>query len=89
MEEEADVRKALSFLCRGALSEYLRRRTGKPDVMTESKLFHTCTAPLLGELVMHLGSEDQKRREKVSRVGHEGLKVDLGLIDTLGNSIRR
>lgn len=66
MEDEAAARKAMSFVCR-TLGEYLRRRTGKNDEMTESRLLNTCAAPLLGELVMHLGSEDSQRREKVSR----------------------
>ncbi|KAG9097745.1 serine/threonine-protein kinase M1 [Ceratobasidium sp. 370] len=64
MEDEAAARKAMSWLCRNALDEYLRRRTGKAGQMTESRLLKTCAAPLLGELVMHLGSEDEKRREK-------------------------
>ncbi|KAG8747053.1 serine/threonine-protein kinase M1 [Ceratobasidium sp. 414] len=64
MEDEAAARKAMSWLCRNALDEYLRRRTGKAGQMTESRLLKTCVAPLLGELVMRLGSEDEKRREK-------------------------
>ncbi|KAG9127763.1 serine/threonine-protein kinase M1 [Ceratobasidium sp. 392] len=64
MEEEAAARKAMAWLCRVAIDEYLRRRTGQAGQMSESRLLKTCTAPLLGELVMHLGSEDEKRQER-------------------------
>ncbi|QRV72397.1 phosphatidylinositol 3- and 4-kinase [Ceratobasidium sp. AG-Ba] len=64
MDDEAAARKAMSFLCRDVLDEYMRRRTGKSGQMNEPRLLNSCTAPLLGELVMHLGSEDQNRREK-------------------------
>ncbi|KAG8694478.1 serine/threonine-protein kinase M1, partial [Ceratobasidium sp. 395] len=64
MENESAARKAMSWLACNALDEYLRRRTGQSGQMDEARLLKTCAAPLLGELVMHLGSEDEKRREK-------------------------
>ncbi|CAE6465638.1 unnamed protein product [Rhizoctonia solani] len=62
--DEASVRKSMSFLCRDVLNEIIQRRTRKADGMTEARLLGSCGAPLIGELVIQLGSEDGQRQEK-------------------------
>lgn len=66
IEDETTVRRAMSFLCRDVLNEIIQRRTRKTDGMTEARLLGSCGAPLIGELAIQLGSEDEKRRERVS-----------------------
>ncbi|ELU38352.1 phosphatidylinositol 3- and 4-kinase, putative [Rhizoctonia solani AG-1 IA] len=63
---ESSIRKSMSFLCRDVLNEIIQRRTRKNDEMTEARLLGSCGAPLIGELVIQLGSEDIERRDKVS-----------------------
>ncbi|CAE6445919.1 unnamed protein product [Rhizoctonia solani] len=62
--DETSVRKSMSFLCRDVLNEIIQRRTRKADGMTEARLFGSCGAPLIGELVIQLGSEDTDRYDK-------------------------
>ncbi|KAH7344042.1 hypothetical protein B0J17DRAFT_625622 [Rhizoctonia solani] len=62
--DETSVRKSMSFLCRDVLNEIIQRRTRKADGMTEARLLGSCGAPLIGELVIQLGSEDIDRRDK-------------------------
>ncbi|EUC67515.1 phosphatidylinositol 3- and 4-kinase, partial [Rhizoctonia solani AG-3 Rhs1AP] len=62
--DEASVRKSMSFLCRDVLNEIIQRRTRKAGGMTETRLLGSCGAPLVGELVIQLGSEDGERQEK-------------------------
>ncbi|CAE7142760.1 unnamed protein product [Rhizoctonia solani] len=62
--DEASVRRSMSFLCRDVLNEIIQRRTRKADGMTEARLLGSCGAPLIGELVIQLGSEDKERQEK-------------------------
>lgn len=66
MEDEATVRRAMSFLCRDVLDNIIRQRTRQTDKMDETRLLRTCTAPLLAELAMHLASDDRIRCERVS-----------------------
>ncbi|KAJ1308398.1 hypothetical protein OPQ81_004104 [Rhizoctonia solani] len=64
MGDEASVRKSMSFLCRDVLNEIIQRRTRKADGMTEARLLGSCGAPLIGELVIQLGSDDNDCRSK-------------------------
>ncbi|CAE6451648.1 unnamed protein product [Rhizoctonia solani] len=64
MGDEAGVQKSMSFLCRDVLNEIIQRRTRKADGMTEARLLGSCGAPLIGELVIQLGSEDIERHDK-------------------------
>ncbi|KAF8709080.1 UVSB PI-3 kinase, MEI-41 and ESR-1, partial [Rhizoctonia solani] len=67
---ESSIRKSMSFLCRDVLNEIIQRRTRKNDEMTEARLLGSCGAPLIGELVIQLGSEDIERRDKANWAIH-------------------